>query len=112
MQHQKQLHQHAKEDLWYLFTGEQIARMCNVSQNVISRIKGLADSPFFMNKGRPEWVVDWMRLHTGFRLTKTGDPKADIQKRNSPVNSKSSGAQSKKVKLRKRRSKRRAIRKP
>jgi hypothetical protein len=67
---QKNLHQIAKEKLWHMFTGEEIAEICNVSQNVISRVKSLSDSPFFLNKCRPEWFSDWMRHHPRFQLTK------------------------------------------
>src|ERR1700733_7926784 len=68
---QKQLHQIALDYPWYMFTGEEIAELCNVSQNVISRVKAMSDSPFFLNKCRPEWFLDWMRNHPEFQLTKS-----------------------------------------
>jgi hypothetical protein len=75
MQHdQKQLHQIALDYPWYMFTGEEIAELCNVSQNVISRVKALSDSPFFLNKCRSEWFLEWMRNHPEFQLTKAMSP--------------------------------------
>ena len=68
---QKQLHQIALDYPWYMFTGEEIAELCNVSQNVISRVKAMSDSPFFLNKCRPEWFLEWMRNHPEFQLTKS-----------------------------------------
>ncbi len=113
MQHQKQLHQRAREDLWYMFTGEEIAQLCNVSQNVISRVKALADSPFFLNKCRPEWFVDWMRTHSGFRLTKTGVPNlaSQVSHTRTGKRAKPSSSQPKTIRRRKPRSERRASRK-
>lgn len=77
MQHdQKQLHQIALDYPWFMFTGEEIAELCNVSQNVISRVKALSDSPFFLNKCRPEWFLEWMRNHPEFQLTKAFSPES------------------------------------
>jgi hypothetical protein len=70
MHDQKQLHQIAVDYPWYMFTGEEIAELCNVSQNVVWRVKTLKDSPFFLNKCRPEWFLEWMRSHPEFQLTK------------------------------------------
>ena len=70
MHDQKQLHEIALDYPWYMFTGEEIAELCNVSQNVISRVKAMSDSPFFLNKCRPEWFLEWMRNHPEFQLTK------------------------------------------
>lgn len=56
-----------------MFTGEEICEICNVSQHVVSRVKSMPDSPFFMNKCRPEWFLDWMRTHPSFQLTKAPD---------------------------------------
>jgi len=70
MHDQKQLHQIALDYPWYMFTGEEIAELCNVSQNVIWRVKSMADHPFFLNKCRPEWFLEWMRNHPEFQLTK------------------------------------------
>lgn len=76
MHDQKQLHEIALDYPWYMFTGEEIAELCNVSQNVIWRVKALSDSPFFLNKCRPEWFLEWMRNHPEFQLTKaySSDP--------------------------------------
>jgi hypothetical protein len=71
MQHdQKQLHQMTQDYLCYMFTVEEIAVLCNVSRDAVSKIRGASDSPFFMNKSRPEWVLEWMRTHPRFQLTK------------------------------------------
>jgi hypothetical protein len=70
---QKQLHQLWKENPCWMFTGEEICEICNVSQHVVSRVKSMPDSPFFMNKCRPEWLLDWMRTHPSFQLTKAPD---------------------------------------
>ncbi len=67
---QKQLHSLWKENPCWMFTGEEICEICNVSQNVVSRVKAMPDSPFFLNKCRPEWFLDWMRQHPEFQLTK------------------------------------------
>jgi hypothetical protein len=74
MHDQKQLHDIALDYPWFMFTGEEIAVLCNVSQNVISRVKALPDSPFFLNKCRPEWFLEWMRNHPEFQLTKAYSP--------------------------------------
>jgi hypothetical protein len=71
MQHdQKQLHQIAQDYPWYLFTIEQIAILCNVSRDVVTKARLADDSPFFLNKCRPEWFTEWMRKHPEFQLTK------------------------------------------
>jgi hypothetical protein len=57
-----------------MFTGEEICEICNVSQNVVSRVKAHPDSPFFLNKCRPEWFLEWMRAHPEFQLTKASNP--------------------------------------
>jgi hypothetical protein len=78
MQHdQKQLHQIAQDYLCHMFTVEEIALLCNVSRDVVSKARGAADSPFFMNKCRPEWFLEWMRLHPNFQLTKEYLPSLD-----------------------------------
>ena len=76
-QDQKRLHQIAQDDPYYMFTGKEIAELCNLSQNVISGVKTMSDHPFFLNKCRPEWFLEWMRNHPGFQLTKAGPPKLD-----------------------------------
>jgi len=35
------------------------------------------DSPFFLNKCRPEWFLQWMREHPDCQLTKDHAPNAD-----------------------------------
>ena len=86
MHDQKQLHDIALDYPWFMFTGEEIAELCNVSQNVISRVKALPDSPFFLNKCRPEWFLEWMRNHPEFQLTKAYSPDATVATEN-PSNS-------------------------
>ena len=86
MHDQKQLHQIALDYPWYMFTGEEIAELCNVSQNVIWRVKSMADHPFFLNKCRPEWFLEWMRNHPEFQLTKAFSP-ASITSDESCINS-------------------------
>ena len=115
MQHdQRQLHEIARDYLWYMFTGEEIAAICNVSQNVISRVKGLADSPFFMHKCRPEWFLEWMRVHPEFQLTKAPAPKLYTrQKTTSSTRSSNSSTEPQKIiRKRKPRPKRFAGQKP
>lgn len=71
MQHdQRQLHERAQDNPCYMFTVEEIALLCNVSRDVVSKVRAATDSPFFMNKCRPEWFLDWMRRHPEFQLTK------------------------------------------
>jgi len=71
MQHdQKQLHQIAQDYPWHTFTVEEIAILCNVSRDVVTRARMANDSPFFLNKCRPEWFLQWMREHPDFQLTK------------------------------------------
>jgi hypothetical protein len=71
MQHdQKQLHQIAQDYPWHTFTVEEIAVLCNVSRDVVTRARMADDSPFFLNKCRPEWFLQWMREHPDFQLTK------------------------------------------
>jgi hypothetical protein len=54
MQHdQKQLHQIAQDYPWHTFTVEEIAVLCNVSRDVVTRVRMANDSPFFLNKCRP-----------------------------------------------------------
>jgi len=75
MQHdQKQLHELARANPCYMFTVEEIALVCNVSRDVVSKVRAAADSPFFMNKCRPEWFLEWMRGHPEFQLTKDPVP--------------------------------------
>ena len=67
---QKQLHQIAQDWPWYTFTVEEIALLCNVSRDVVSKVRAARDNPFFLNKCRPEWFTAWMREHPSFQLTK------------------------------------------
>jgi hypothetical protein len=86
MHDQKQLHDIALDYPWFMFTGEEIAELCNVSENVIWRVKALSDSPFFLNKCRPEWFLEWMRNHPEFQLTKAYSPEpAAVPERRSPI---------------------------
>lgn len=79
MQHdQKQLHQIAQDYPWYMFTVEEIALLCNVSRDVVSKVRATTDSPFCLNKSRPEWFAEWMREHPDFQLTKDSSPLADV----------------------------------
>jgi len=71
MQHdQKQLHLIAQDYPWFMFTVEEIALLCNVSRDVVGKVRAAPDSPFCLNKCRPEWFVEWMRTHPDFQLTK------------------------------------------
>jgi len=100
MHDQKQLHEIALDYPWFMFTGEEIAELCNVSQNVVWRVKTLSDSPFFLNKCRPEWFLEWMRNHPEFQLTKafSPDPTASPETRTDELQStRSTGLQSKKL---------------
>jgi hypothetical protein len=74
---QKQLHLIAQDNPCYMFTVEEIALVCNVSRDVVSKARGAADSPFFLNKCRPEWFLEWMRQHPSFQLTKDPIPVPD-----------------------------------
>ena len=95
MHDQKQLHEIALDYPWFMFTGEEIAELCNVSQNVVWRVKTLSDSPFFLNKCRPEWFLEWMRLHPNFQLTKEYVPSPDRVPAKNPAKAKSDAAREK-----------------
>ena len=87
MQHdQKQLHQIALEYPWWIFTGEEIAELCNVSVTVVSLVKREPDNPFRLNKCRPEWFAEWMRTHPSFQLDRT--PRENLSKKIDPSFSK------------------------
>jgi len=78
MQHdQKQLHEIAQDYPWFMFTVEEIATLCNVSRDVVSKVRATTDSPFCLNKCRPEWFAEWMRQHPDFQLTKEYIPTLD-----------------------------------
>ena len=99
MQHdQKQLHQIAQDYLCHMFTVEEIALLCNVSRDVVSKARGAADSPFFMNKCRPEWFLEWMRLHPNFQLTKEYVPSPDRVAAKNPAKGLSPVAAPKRIK--------------
>ena len=99
MQHdQKQLHQIAQDYLCYMFTVEEIALLCNVSRDVVSKARGATDSPFFMNKCRPEWFLEWMRLHPNFQLTKEYVPSPDRVAAKNPAKGISAVAAPKRIK--------------
>jgi hypothetical protein len=73
---EKQLHQIAQDYPWFMFTVEEIATLCNVSRDVVSKVRAAKDSPFCLNKCRPEWFAEWMRSHPDFQLTKEIPTKA------------------------------------
>ena len=99
MQHdQKQLHQIAQDYLCHMFTVEEIALLCNVSRDVVSKARGAADSPFFMNKCRPEWFLEWMRLHPNFQLTKEIVPSPDRVMAENPANCRATVVAPKRIK--------------
>ena len=80
MQHdQKQLHQIAQDWPYYVFIIEEIALLCNVSRDVVSKVRAAKDNPFFLNKCRPEWFTEWMRQHPDFQLTKASLQIPDAQ---------------------------------
>lgn len=90
MQHdQKQLHQIAQDYLWYTFNVEEIALLCNVSRDVVSKVRAATDSPFCLNKCRPEWFTEWMREHPDFQLTKDYVPALNSAKRGKKPRTKS-----------------------
>jgi hypothetical protein len=102
MQHdQKQLHEIARDYLCHMFTVEEIALLCNISRDVVSRARAAADSPFFLNKCRPEWFLEWMRQHPDLQLTKAPPTSA-------PPCENCSESQSKKISATKRTKKTRA----
>ncbi|HUB68036.1 MAG TPA: hypothetical protein VL981_11180 [Candidatus Methylacidiphilales bacterium] len=70
---QKQLFQIARDYPWWLFTGEEIAALCNVCRDQVTRVRSAHDSPFRFNKCRPEWFTEWMRTHPEFQQTKSAD---------------------------------------
>ncbi len=48
MQHdEKQLHQIAQDYPWYMFTVEEIAILCNVSRDVVSKVRASRRQPVF-----------------------------------------------------------------
>jgi hypothetical protein len=53
-----------------MFTVEEIAVLCNVSRDVVTKVRRMLDGPFCLNKCRPEWFSEWMREHPDFQLTK------------------------------------------
>ena len=89
MQHdEKQLFQIANEHPYYTFTMEEIAVLCNVSRDFVTRVRLMPDSPFCSNKCRPEWFARWMRLHPEFQLTKEASvrPKTLVQRHQTKIN--------------------------
>jgi hypothetical protein len=64
---QKQLFQIASDYPWFLFTGEEIAELCNVGEDHVRRVRNAPDSPFRYNKCRPEWFTEWMQTHREFQ---------------------------------------------
>jgi hypothetical protein len=57
---------------WWMFTGEEIAELCNVSITVVSLVRKEPDHPFFLNKSRPEWFIEWTKSHHSFLLNRGG----------------------------------------
>ncbi len=99
MQHdQKQLHQIAQDYPWHTFTVEEIAVLCNVSRDVVTRARMANDSPFFLNKCRPEWFLQWMREHPDFQLTKDFAPDANCIRAENPGKRLGEGTPSKRTK--------------
>ena len=65
-QNERELLRKAQENANWMFDEEEIAKLCNVSQVIVGRVAAAPDSPFFLNKCRPEWFVEWMRRHADF----------------------------------------------
>jgi len=65
----RELLQRAREFPWWLFTAGEIAILCNVTEVIVHRIEAEPDGPFFLDRCRPEWFLDWMRRHPGFDLS-------------------------------------------
>jgi len=84
---QKQLVELAQTCPWWMFTGEEIAVLCNVSITVVSLVKRETDHPFFLNKCRPEWFTDWMHSHPAFQLNR--GERENLSKKIDPSPSKS-----------------------
>ncbi len=64
----KQLAELARDCPWRMFNCEELAVLCNISLTVITHIRAAPDSPFFLNKTRPEWFTEWMRSHCSFQI--------------------------------------------
>jgi hypothetical protein len=62
----RELLEKAQENAHWMFSEEEIAILCNVPQVIVGQVATAPDSPFFMNKCRPEWFVEWMRRHADF----------------------------------------------
>ena len=71
---QKQLFQIASDYPWFLFTGEEIAELCNVGEDHVRRVRNAPDSPFRYNKCRPEWFTEWMQTHREFQQPQSSQP--------------------------------------
>ncbi len=83
----KQLVEKAHKCPWWMFTGEEIAELCNVSITVVSLVRRESDHPFFLNKCRPEWFTEWMRNHPSFHLNR--GEQENLSKKIDPSSSKS-----------------------
>jgi orotate phosphoribosyltransferase-like protein len=59
----KELLEKARENPWWQFEGEEIAKMLNISANTITMLKRAKDSPFCAGKSRPEWVFKFLETH-------------------------------------------------
>ncbi len=72
---ERELLQKAQENAHWMFSEEEIAVLCNVPQVIVGRVAAAEDSPFFLNKCRTEWFVDWMRRHADFEAPARPPPK-------------------------------------
>ena len=84
---QNQLVELALSRPWWMFTGQEIAMLCNVSSTFVSLVKQETDSPFCVNKCRPEWFAEWMRVHPHFQLRR--GPQENLSKKIGPHSSQS-----------------------
>ena len=75
----------AQANPFRMFTGEEIAILCQISHDVVTKVKLAEDSPFVISKCRPEWFIEWMRVHPGFQLSKDPNPKPAKKNRSQPV---------------------------
>ena len=75
----------AQENPYRMFTGEEIAILCQISHDVVTKVKLAEDSPFVISKCRPEWFIEWMRVHPGFQLSKDPNPRPAKKNRSQAV---------------------------
>ncbi len=60
----------AKRNPWRLFTTEEIALLCEVSQTTLTAVRKREDSPFCAGKCRPERLIRWFDEHPGWQPSK------------------------------------------